>query len=520
MADNSKNNTNSNNIGGNHSPIKQLTNKINQVSNILVTVSRNPSVDELASALGLSLVLTKLDKRSVAVFSGQIPPALHFLHPEKTFENNADSLRDFIISLSKDKADRLQVLPDGDYVKVYITPYRTKITPQDFKFSEGDFNVELIIAIGVASRDELDASIARHGKIFHNATTATLNIGQLHDGLGMISWQDNKSGCYAEMCYQLIEALGGQKSLIDEPIATALLTGVVSATDQFRNNFTTPAIMTLSANLMAKGANQQLITSELESAKQSQVEIDHDQPAANVGSMTAQPALQQPVYVNHQPEPAAAAQPVTPVRPTTASQPVPPLPPINPTPAAQPEPNMQIPDLGPLPEFKPQPGANIIDQRLQQDRENIGQQRSDAALQMAQGQLAQAPTPEPMPQPALAPSAPSPMPTMAPLPAPEPESMSPVTPAQPTFTVPASPVSAPAQPTPSLNMPMPPAMPAPAAPQPANTSMPLPPVPPAPTLPDHAAMPPAPAGSPLFPVVDTSEDGDKPADPGQFVIPS
>ena len=152
---------------------KQLINKIKSVNNILVTVSRDPSVDELASALALTLALNKLGKRSVAVFSGQIPRSIHFLNPEKTFEDNADSLRDFIISLSKDKADRLKVRPDGDFVKVYITPYRTKITPDDLRFDEGDFNIELIVAIGVSSRDELDASIASHGKIFHNAVTAT-----------------------------------------------------------------------------------------------------------------------------------------------------------------------------------------------------------------------------------------------------------------------------------------------------------------------------------------------------------
>lgn len=267
---------------------KQLINKIKSVNNILVTVSRDPSVDELASALALTLALNKLGKRSVAVFSGQIPRSIHFLNPEKTFEDNADSLRDFIISLSKDKADRLKVRPDGDFVKVYITPYRTKITPDDLRFDEGDFNIELIVAIGVSSRDELDASIASHGKIFHNAVTATLNLGQLHDALGMISWQDNEAGCYAQMCYELVNSLNsGEHPLIDEPVATALLTGVVAATDQFRNAITSPAIMTLSANLMSKGANQQLITSELEAADET-TPLDNERSTNSTGGKREQ----------------------------------------------------------------------------------------------------------------------------------------------------------------------------------------------------------------------------------------
>ena len=160
------------------SPKAQLIQKIKAVNNILVTVSRNPSVDQLVSALALAMALNKLGKRSVAVFSGQIPAEIHFLDPEKVFESNADSLRDFIISISVDKADRMQVKPEGDFVKVYITPYRTTITPDDLRFEDGDFNIELIIAIGVASRDELDASIASHGKIFHNAVTATMNLSK------------------------------------------------------------------------------------------------------------------------------------------------------------------------------------------------------------------------------------------------------------------------------------------------------------------------------------------------------
>jgi nanoRNase/pAp phosphatase (c-di-AMP/oligoRNAs hydrolase) len=39
---------------------QQIVDKIKDTSNILVTVSRNPSVDELSAALGLTLMLNKL----------------------------------------------------------------------------------------------------------------------------------------------------------------------------------------------------------------------------------------------------------------------------------------------------------------------------------------------------------------------------------------------------------------------------------------------------------------------------
>ena len=81
---------------------QQIVEKIKGSSNILVTVSRDPSVDELSAALGLTLLLNKMKKHATAVFSGAIPPAITFLDPEKTFEATVDSLRDFIIALDKD----------------------------------------------------------------------------------------------------------------------------------------------------------------------------------------------------------------------------------------------------------------------------------------------------------------------------------------------------------------------------------------------------------------------------------
>lgn len=244
---------------------KKLLDKVESVDNILVTVSRNPSVDELTAALALTLALNQLKKRAVAVFSGHIPPVMKFLNPEKTFETNADSLRDFIISISKDKADRLRVRPEGDFVKVYITPYHTKITAGDLKFSEGEFNVQLVIAFGVTEQADLDASIASHGRIFHNAVAATINLSRSADKLGTISLQDIESGCYCVSCYQIIQGLDSAKrNLLSDAVATALLTGIVSATDQFRNNVTSPEIMRVAAELMSKGANQQLISSELD----------------------------------------------------------------------------------------------------------------------------------------------------------------------------------------------------------------------------------------------------------------
>lgn len=245
---------------------QQIVEKIKGSSNILVTVSTNPSVDELSAALGLTLMLNKMNKHATAVFSGAIPPAITFLDPQKTFENTVDSLRDFIIALDKEKADHLRYKVDGDVVKIFITPYRTTITGDDLEFSQGDYNVELVLALGVKNQDSLDSALAAHGRILHDATVATISVGDDKSELGSIGWREETASSLSEVLVGLSDALKSDKALLDEQIATAYLTGIVAATDRFSNNRTSSRVMTVAAQLMGAGANQQLIAAKLQDA--------------------------------------------------------------------------------------------------------------------------------------------------------------------------------------------------------------------------------------------------------------
>lgn len=250
---------------------QQIVDKIKNSTNILVTVSNNPSVDELSAALGLSLLLNKMKKHATAVFSGEIPPAITFLDPEKTFENTVDSLRDFIIALDKEKADHLRYKVEGDVVKIFITPYRTTITDEDLDFSQGDYNVELVLALGVKRQDNLDKALEAHGQIFDDATVATIIAGKEKSDLGTVSWQDEGASSLSEMMVGLGDALKIDKGFIDEQIATAFLAGIVAATERFSNNQTSARVMTIAAELMGAGANQQLIASKFEEASDDEV---------------------------------------------------------------------------------------------------------------------------------------------------------------------------------------------------------------------------------------------------------
>ncbi len=241
--------------------ITEVASKIAESQNILIALSSDPSVDELAAAIGLSLYLDKLGKRATAIYSGTTPNALEFLKPGDTFESTADALQDFVIALNKDKADHLRYKLDGDYVKVYITPYKSRIAEEDLDFSYGDFNIDLVLALDVANGIDLDAALREHGRIMHDAVIVNITTG-IPGKLGEIEWSDKSASSVSEMIAKLIYGIKSDVT-IEKDEATAFLTGIVAATNSFSNASTTSETMKISARLMESGADQQLIAKNI-----------------------------------------------------------------------------------------------------------------------------------------------------------------------------------------------------------------------------------------------------------------
>jgi hypothetical protein len=267
-------------------PKNQVVERLRSAQNVLITVSNNPSVDQLSAAIGFTLLMNKLGKHATAVFSGQIPSTIEFLKPEDTLEQNTDSLRDFIIALDKSKADKLRYKVEENVVKIFITPYKTSLSEKDLEFSQGDFNVDVVVALGVDQREHIDQAIVNHGRILHDATVIGVMAGQNAVDLGNINWQEPAASSLCEMLVSVSEAFGS--GLLDAQMSTAFLTGIVAETDRFSNDKTTPKVMTMAAQLMAAGANQQLISNKLDIPEPPKSDVPTDLPPPDEGEAASE----------------------------------------------------------------------------------------------------------------------------------------------------------------------------------------------------------------------------------------
>ena len=274
-------------MAGTGDVLAQVIEKITGAENILVTLSRDPAVDEMAGAIGLTMFLDSLQKHATAIYSGRTPDALRFLRPEGTFETNTASLQDFIIALNKEKADHLRYKLEGDFVKIYITPYKTTLSEADLEFSHGDYNVDLVLALAVPSAGDLDAALAEYGRIMHNATTIDITAGA-PGRFGEIEWSEPGASSVCEMLTRLIFQMQGEATL-DKEIANALLTGIVAATGRFSNERTNAETMQIASKLMEMGADQQMIASHvLESETEAKAAAEQEREAEEKAKVAAE----------------------------------------------------------------------------------------------------------------------------------------------------------------------------------------------------------------------------------------
>lgn len=297
---------------------EKVAEKIQKGTNILIALSKDPNVDEISAAIALAIVLDQQKKHVTAIYSGKTPNTLEFLKPEETFEKDTSSLQDFIIALNKSKADHLTYKLDGDYVKIYITPYKGQVKKEDLEYSYGEYNVDLVIVFNVNAGSEIDSALSEYGRIMHDASAINITSG-LPGRFADLEWSDPEKSSVCEMVYNLLKEL--EITDLSQEVATALLTGILSATERFSNNRTKPTTMSVAAKLMEAGADQQLISANILKPETPTVveEKSTNDSSASINDGSANPVTEANV------EPSTAPEPSTATEPSTVSEPADPL---------------------------------------------------------------------------------------------------------------------------------------------------------------------------------------------------
>jgi bifunctional oligoribonuclease and PAP phosphatase NrnA len=251
---------------------QQIFEQINKAKNILIVFPKNWNGDSVSGSLALFLFLKKLDK-NVEIAAETIKESdddskspgkiFSFLPGFNEIKNSIENLRKFIISLdiSSAKVSQIKYKVSDNTLNFIVSPKEGFFTSDDISSSYSGFKYDLIIALDSPDLESL-------GKIYDNDTeffykTPIINIYHHSDNeeYGQINLVELTAVSTTEILFSLFESYS--RELIDEDIATCLLTGIISKTKSFKTSNITPKTLLTTSQLISMGGRREEIVNHL-----------------------------------------------------------------------------------------------------------------------------------------------------------------------------------------------------------------------------------------------------------------
>lgn len=200
----------------NYDKIQNIIDYIDANDDFIVSSHVNPDGDNIGSSLGVYYFLEKIGKKVSYVLNDDYPTTLMFLYDDKVKKKSSDI---------EERGQIVIALDAGDYSRICI-----------------------------------DKEILEKAKeivcIDHHVTNGDYSN---------IKYIDTKASSTCEMVYNLLKMYEKKKSIniIDEKIATALYTGLITDTGNFQYSNTSASSLYMAGDLMEIGADKNKVIQEI-----------------------------------------------------------------------------------------------------------------------------------------------------------------------------------------------------------------------------------------------------------------
>lgn len=246
---------------------QQIFDQLGKANKVLVALPENMTADQVAAGLALALFLKKMDKDVELAGSGTLAGNLNFLPGVQTFKADISGGKSLVVSVdtSVKKLDEISYQSAGDKVSIYLKPKDGVFTQEDLSFSTDKFPVDVIVAVGAKSLESFGKLFERHADLFFETPKINIDNKAGNEYFGAINLVDINSSSVSEILGSLFEKY--ETLLVDEDIATCLLTGIITQTHSFQHVQTTPQAFVKASELIALGGRQQEVIKHIYKTK-------------------------------------------------------------------------------------------------------------------------------------------------------------------------------------------------------------------------------------------------------------
>lgn len=243
-------------------PKQQSVELIKQANHILLVTGRETNNDQLAAMVALDLVLQRAGKQVSAIITGDMPKARQILDV-RGISRDLTGIRDFIIRLDTTgvEVDKLRYETNENNLEVIISPFSGNFTKENATFDYGAFKFDLVVVIGCSQISRIDKILEENPTIFDGLHLINIDNHSSNENYGSVNFVDPQASSVCEMLVGVMESVA--QGMIDYHVATAVLTGIMTATKCFTDSNTTAKSLTIAAQMMSGGAKQQDIVSTL-----------------------------------------------------------------------------------------------------------------------------------------------------------------------------------------------------------------------------------------------------------------
>ena len=250
---------------------QQIFKQIDKSEKILITFSADWRGDAVGSALALSLFLKKLGKEvDIAAHMDEknatqkkAKEIWRFLPDYEELQTSLKNLRKFIVSLDISHAaiSQIKYTIDEKKLNFIISPEKGWFSAKDISSSSSGFKYDLIICLDTTDLESLGSIYDNNIEFFYKNTIINIDHHAGNEEYGQINMLDLNLVSTAEIVFNLIKHR--DNNLFDEDIATCLLAGIISKTNNYKSSNLTPRTLLSSSKLISLGAHREDIINQL-----------------------------------------------------------------------------------------------------------------------------------------------------------------------------------------------------------------------------------------------------------------
>jgi hypothetical protein len=293
--------------------LQKLKDAIAKSNSIGIAVGQNPTVDEMGAALSLYLLLRTANKRvSIAGPTDPIVEVSNLVGIDKVQRHFGGDAGDLVVSFpyKEGEIEKVSYTLENNFLNIIVKASEQGLSfeEHDVRYTRGSGSIDLLIVVSAASLDQIGDVV--DSQKLRDITIINIDNDPNNQGFGDIVLLNTQASSVSEHVGDIALTLG---FAIGQDASQNLLSGIMTATQNFQSPRTGPLAFEIASLAMKQGARRATQlggsqTSQMNGVQQPAPPVrpqPMQQPAPKPGFPTT--PVQQPQSVQQPPRPAVTS---------------------------------------------------------------------------------------------------------------------------------------------------------------------------------------------------------------------